>query len=316
MNRKQSAVIQIIAFSITAIVLVGILIAGMSGHLFNGNFSLFSYSGDSYRNADKYIAGSGEVNADGIRNIEINWLDGAIDVEVYDGDTIQFSETARKNLDKEDQLQYYQQGDRLIIQYRKMNHTPFFNFSNSFHKNLTVKVPMTLAEELDDFSIDTVSSESKMIGINAKKISYDSTSGDLLLQNSTSDRLDFNSTSGSLTGEGLTVTGKAEADTISGSAKLEGSLENIQFDSVSGELEITTKLCPQNINSDTVSGDVTLFLPENEGFTCSKDTVSGSYSSEFEVRWEDDKGIYKNGDRDFSFESVSGNVNINKNTAE
>ena len=55
-----------------------------------------------------------------------------------------------------------------------------------------------------------------------------------------------------------------------------------------------------------------MILPDNRGFTYESDTVSGSVECEFQITYKDDKGIYKDGDASFSFDSVSGDIIIKK----
>ena len=71
-------------------------------------------------------------------------------------------------------------------------------------------------------------------------------------------------------------------------------------------------MCPDQITTDTVSGKVTVSIPENDGFCYYKDTLSGKLQCDFSVTQEEDKGTYKNGKSEFSFHSLSGDITIKK----
>lgn len=73
----------------------------------------------------------------------------------------------------------------------------------------------------------------------------------------------------------MPAVGELSADTTSGSLTLDGAFETIDFDTTSGALHLTTSILPRDISCDTVSGGVTLTLPENGGFSATLDSVSG-----------------------------------------
>ncbi len=295
MDKKQSALIRIIAWSVVAVVLVGVLVLGLTGNLGSGigGFSLFGINlGSHYADAGKYQAGSGEIPAQKIQDLEINWLDGNVEIEVYDGDTVQFSETSSRKLSEKNQMHYYNKNGKLIIQYQK-SFTGLFNFINTGRdKELTVKIPESIAGDFGEVRVDTVSADTVVSGISGGKFRFDSTSGGIHLEECSASEL---------------VT-----DTTSGSVTADGSYGEVEFDTVSGNLNLSSEICPSRINADGVSGSVTLYLPENEGFTYKSDSVSGTLTCEFQVSQGEDKGTYKNGKAKFSFDSVSGDVEIKK----
>lgn len=314
MNRKQSAIIRIVAWSVSAVLLVVILILGIRGSFRNigfDNFSIGFNSSVQYSDADKYQPGNAEIDGDEIRSLEVNWVDGTINVEVYDGDTVQVSEKSRKELEESNQLHYYNKDGRLMIQYRKAQKN-WISFGNNLRKELTIKIPAKTAEAMGEIRIDTVSSDTKIRGICADRMKLDSTSGDFALTKCRMSELDMDSTSGSLKGEALTVDDKMDTDTTSGEVDAEGSFGSVEADTVSGDIMVDSKICPEKVRTDSVSGEVTLILPDNKGFTYECDTVSGSVECEFQITYKDETGIYKSGDASFSFDSVSGDVIIKK----
>lgn len=310
MDRRQSAFIRLIAWSIAAVALVIILLLGITGrfHWFNFGFNGFN-SGYYYTDTDKYQAGDGEIEGDKVRDLEINWISGDIKVEVYDGDTVQFFEKSSKELNENEQLHYYNKNGRLIIQFQKAQ-KKMLSMGKGLNKELTVKIPESTAKAMGYFCVDTVSSETRIKGIHVNKMNLNSTSGGFEIDKCSSVKLTIDSTSGSITANSLVVEEKLELNTTSGSASLEGSFQSVSSDTVSGSIDIISDICPEKVRTDSVSGSVTLAIPENNGFTYRKDTVSGSLKCDFAVSQEDDKGIYKDGDAVFDFESVSGSITI------
>ena len=66
----------------------------------------------------------------------------------------------------------------------------------------------------------------------------------------------------------------------------------------------------KNVDIGTVSGGITLGLPENDGFNARYSSVSGRFNSEFPVEMSGKHGIYKNGDIEISLGTVSGGIKI------
>ena len=103
-----------------------------------------------------------------------------------------------------------------------------------------------------------------------------------------------------------------ELDSVSGSVTLTGgAYENLDFDSTSGALHLTPSILPQDISCDTVSGGVTLTLPENGGFSATLDSVSGDLTVDgFTGSLHGDEFVYGQGGPAYEFDSVSGDVRI------
>lgn len=315
MNRRQSAIIRVISWSVVAAVLSGLLFLGISGRIswWSGGFPFSFGSSLSYRDANRYEVGSGQVRADQVKSLEINWIDGEVSVQVYDGDTVRFTETSDKNLKKEDQLRFLNDRGTLKIQYKKSGRN-FFSFGgSSLNKKLVVEVPKSLAESLGELSVDTVSGSTKISGVHAKKITLDSTSGDLIVMQSRAVDCSADSTSGTFEADDFEVENELEVDTTSGDLRVKGSVANLEFDTVSGSLNLDSRICPEKIVTDSTSGDVTIAIPENQGFTYKYDAVSGSIQCDFEVVQREGKGTYKDGNASFSFDTVSGDITIKKN---
>lgn len=116
----------------------------------------------------------------------------------------------------------------------------------------------------------------------------------------------------------VTMTGKFTLDEldmegVSGRWQVsEVSCRTVDIESVSGNFEVTIGEMPDKIDMDTVSGDLVLYLPENEGFTAEVDGVSGDLSSEFATVSEKKRQIYGNGRTEIDGDTVSGDIEIRK----
>lgn len=232
--------------------------------------SYISAGAYSYDNESLYTAGSGEVSANGITELSVDWISHNITIEYYDGDTISFSEP--KQSDPDYALRYHVDGNELKIKFCKSG----FKASNPKNKELTVRLPQGLI--LNELEIDCVSADSNIKGISANSF---------------------------------------DVDTVSGNINAEGKFNDIDIDGVSADSKIITHAALREFDSDTVSGDCTVFVPADiGGFTINCDTVSGEvYTNDFKVtsiKQSHGNGtyVYGDGSSEIKVNSVSGDFQI------
>lgn len=311
MNNRNSSILKITIWSIVALMLLSILVSGV--HSNDWGFSVFSIARRRPLSTSIYSSGSNEIDASDITNIDINWIDGAINIEQYDGDTIKFYEECGKELDEKDMLYYYNSGNTLSIEYCSSKRIPISFSGFNQNKYLTVLIPESAVDQFDSITIDSVSSDINIKDIGSNYMDFENVSGEISLINITANTIDINSTSGNIKADNSTVNKEISIGTISGDALLSGSVAGIDFDSTSGNLNVASAICPNQVDTDTVSGSITLSIPENDGFEYSFDKISGDLKCDFPISGNEYEGVYENGTSDFSFDTTSGDVSILQN---
>lgn len=292
MTKKSSAWIRLIAFSIVALVLTGVLLIGCfgEGFSFDSDFSFGFFSGVHYSNADAYAVGNGSVAADTLTDVEIHWRSGAITIMPSDGKQIEITESPSEKLKDKDKLRYLYKNGKLTIQYKKSSFS-FFSFSSSSRKKLEVKIPRNLISQLSDVTIDNVSA-------------------DVELSNLTTKTLYIDNVSGIVKGKDITASKKTDIETVSGDITVQGSLGGIVSDTVSGDCTYTSDTTPENIDMESVSGDILVTLPQDASFKADYDTVSGDFFCDFDTTNNGDSVVHGSGENNFSFDTVSGNIRL------
>ncbi len=271
-TNKTGAWVRLIVSSVIALLLIAVLIMGIIRK--GSGFPLFSFNSFSYPNGDRYTAGNTSIKADRLKNIEINWVSGTIDVEAYEGDTIEITEINSHDLDEADRVHSYYTNGELTIQFRKSQFFVFGSLQQS-NKKLHIKIPKALAADIQNFTLDSVTSDNHISGLSVKH---------------------------------------CDIDTVSGEITINGDVQDFDLDTVSGDCELTSRTTPVDISVDSVSAGITLLLPADTGFTAEQDSVSGKLSSDFPMTLsDDDTYICGDGGRgEWKFDSVSGDVRILK----
>lgn len=236
------------------------------------------YSYEAYHADGSYV-----VSALDIQEIEIDWVAGAVFIEAWDGEDLQFSENSTVSLDETTRLYYQVKGGKLSIRYSEKE---LRSFKGS--KQLCLYVPQSLAGSLEELEVDTTSTDVYITRVDAGKLSLDTTSGSFIVEGNY---------------------GKVSADTTSGNVDLTGNIREVEFDSTSGSLTVIKNQQLVELDADTVSGDVGLSLPKDTGLTVTFDTVSGLLDSGgFTLTRTGSRYICGNGACVINVDSVSGNV--------
>ncbi len=293
---KNSAVIRIVLFSVLAVFLIGLLIAGIL--LSWAPFYAYEHNTGSFvQNMDEddwddqmvggNVSGSGAVVADQVSELEIQWVAGSITIVPGDTEQIEFSETGN---DKKPMV-WKQVGNKLLIQFSEDRHRVHFGFGfRDYSKDLTVTVPKNwTAHEVE---INAVSANVDISDLTIGEVNLNSVSGVVALSNC--------------------VVESCSAETVSGDVKFSGSLGKLECDAVSADCTIVTDRVPREISLESVSGDIDLTLPENAGFTVDMDSISGDFDSDFAVTKQGRTYSYGDGSCKIDLSGMSGDITLRK----
>lgn len=290
---KTNAIVRIILFSLTILVLIGILLAGLSFNWYMFDGDTFVSNGKDYLPvASDGLTAQGAADASQIRNVEIEWVSGSIVIKPDANSTqINIQETGFSN--EKYQMVYSRIGDTLEIQYceESMDFPSFgFSLNGNISKDLIITVPA-------DWICDTLEIDAASASINIS---------DMTIQ-----KVDFDGASGACQFINCSV-GAISMDTASGDVDFSGTLNVLDFNGASADCSIVVLNVPSKIDIDTASGDLELWLPEECGFSCSMDTMSGRFSSDFSSTMQNGHHVYGDGSCIIQVDAMSGDVCIRK----
>ncbi len=285
----KNSTIRLIVWSVIAVVLLALMIALLLRPSLLSRISLNipTFTSVSYDHPERYTAGGG--SASDVSALEIDWVDGFVELVPYDGDKVVFQESAAKSLTEQEQLHWYNDNGCLKIQYAESGR----GVSVTLNKHLTVKLPKDVS--YSEIEIDAVSAAVEASGLKAAKLEIDEVSGAVGLRNFSGSELGINSVSGAVDCGGLDY-GKTDIETVSGSITLGYSKTAM----------------PREIDMSTTSGSMTVILPQTLGFSAELSSVSGSVSTDFDSMVA--KGAILCGDGAVSIDadSVSGSLTVSK----
>jgi DUF4097 and DUF4098 domain-containing protein YvlB len=170
-------------------------------------------------------------------------------------------------------------------------------------------------------SVNSTSGEVSVEDCAGGTLKASSTSGEVSVLNADFATVVLNSTSGSVTADG--VTGAVTAGSTSGEVRLKNVAGAVTVDNTSGGAAVVltqTEIQPVRIHA--ISGSVSLTLNPSAAFDLNVDTVSGGFSSEFDITvsgklagkvvGEDISGQVNGGGPAVELSTVSGGVSLTK----
>ena len=326
---KAAGIIRIIVGLVIAVLLTAILVVLLTG---NNIFSQLGWNnGWMDRYLDRTTYSSGGVNADSnevivsdeahvsaseIQKIKIDWVAGSVNLRVGTGSDIVFSETSYRSLTDRQKMRYtVSDSGTLEIHFCEDLESIFNWFSldaNMPAKTLTMEVPASLMAQLEKLEVESVSANIDLSGVYGTKVDLSTVSGEIRCADIATQEVELSTTSGAIICENTTADA-IEVDNVSGSIRVEGEYKQVKADTVSGEIKFALASLPDSIKANSVSGNITLALPEGASFTAKLDTVSGSLSCAFAGTLGSDLVIVGDGKAEYRFSTVSGNLAIEKN---
>ena len=281
---KTNAIVRIVLFSLTILILTGLLLAGLGLPIRNSAVAKPKVDVEVITEPDlatspvsaevELVAPVNTIDPTGIRKLKIQWVAGDITIlEDPDIDQIQFFETANED-SSEYPLHYKVNGTTATFQFTKENWTNFgISFGAEIFKDLVIYIPAGWA--LEELQLEVASAN-------------------VTVRNVTIGEVDFDGASGTCDFENCTV-GSLDMDTASGDVTFSGSLTSLDFDAASASFRGILDNCPRDIEMDGMSGDLDLTLPQDCGFTLSMDGLSTNFHCERAFS-QSRNGIYVSGD--------------------
>lgn len=248
----------------------------------------------SYENADKYTAGGGSVEGV-VADIEIDWIDGNVEIAYGDVGSVTFSESAKETLSKEYTLHYWLENTTLHIKYGEAR--KFISANNYPEKDLKITLPKDLA--LGELNIQAVDTNVK-------------------IDNITVDDVEIETVDGAVNAYLVGATREISVETVEGDITLNANeITHFDIETVGANVYVESVSAPKSGSFESVGGSLTLALYDGvEGFIFEVDGLGGNFTSDFETSKQGDQYKYGNGACRYEAETVGGDVTLVRKTAK
>ena len=265
-------------------------------------FNNFNYI---YEDADKYLTGS--TSLDDIEKVDINWISGKIYISNSLHDENSFFEEYKVELEDQYKLHYYVENKTLYIKFTKSGKYSWNPVSKDLHINFSKEDSL-----IRDFVVNSVSADLYMNGVLVRQMKSVSVSGDVELKNTNiTNKIDIETVSGDVDVEFEKNMEKVNITTVSCDVKVTSYLlEEMNINTVSGDVEYYMNKFdsagPKDLDVETVSGNIKLFIKETSNVTIDFETTSGMFICQLDEKIQNGKYIIGNGNDSYDIETVSG----------
>ena len=310
-----------IGMIICAAILLAALALSLSGVVKSIISGGLSFGGITYSDAEKYTAGEAVIQ-DQVKNLDIHWINGQVNVAYHKENTIELKETSNKEITADLQLRWWVDGDTLRVQYAKSGFRT--GSLNNQVKQLTITLPEGAL--FGNVSIDATSADLNVPSLKADSLSVDVTSGNINVSGEIKN-LTAGATSGDMVLE-LTAQAKSiRTDATSGNVQIAApGAEEIRTSSTSGDVKISAGTVKEVhtsstsgsiecalegfgvVDIDATSGNITLKLPQQPGFRAVLDTTSGDVDYNIPLSREGNTYICGDGSGQVSVNTTSGDI--------
>jgi len=214
------------------------------------------------------VTGPQVIEVDGVRSLRVQIVGGRIDVVTHDepGARLEVHSVQGRPLEVSLVDGELRVGYAFTLGGWEGFLEKFRNFRDKDRADISVAVPRDLPTK-----VGTVSAEGLLAGLHAKA-SVSTVSGSLVVDG-TRGALGANTVSGEVVVRDHT--GDLTLNSVSGELAASGALTRVHATTVSGELALDVTTGSSSIDATSVSGDVTVRLPEGEGVHVTANAVSG-----------------------------------------
>lgn len=278
-----------------------------------------------------------------IRGFDISWVRGSVDIRKYTGTEINIYETSSRQLMPIEEMELTNEDGIIKIKWDKRG--GLFSLSSItaligqsiYKKQLVVEIPESIADRLErvsctgvsnsiivagllsnQISLSTVSGSASIYDTGANFLKLSSVSGKVHAGNVSADEMTVKSTSGSISLDNIVAT-EIQMEEVSGKISLFGKAEHLKCTTVSGSCQANLLNCPSQCQINTVSGAITIFIPDTDGFQVYFNSMSGRFTSDFPVAINmKDKATgtatYGTQKNVFRFHTLSGSMQVKRSS--
>ncbi|MBE6589221.1 MAG: DUF4097 domain-containing protein [Ruminococcaceae bacterium] len=174
---KSKKVFRVLLIAVSSLLLLAVLVGVLNALLGDGEWS-FGWTSYQY-DAEGYEIGGGTVYTDALKHLDIDWVDGHVNIIVCEDYYPSVTETFSLELADESYMRRLLVADegRLTVKYRAPS--SFFGGEENKQKDLTVRIPKRMLGGLESLTLNVLSSEVTVEAIPFSKIRLTSASGNI-----------------------------------------------------------------------------------------------------------------------------------------
>ena len=216
-----------------------------------------------YEGSEAFIAGDANLDASNLKSIEIDWLNGDVEIVAYDGTEIQIFESNSPSRN-DDKLHYHlNKSGYLQVKYFSSRQNAGI-YQKVENKKLTIKVPQSI--NLKDLQITVTTGNASFENISIEdKLYITVITGNVDLNNCKVNRLFCDVTTGNISDNNSSVQ-QLEVGVVTGDMSLAGNYVNVDGGVTTGNITLAS-VDATKVKLTVTTGNMFVDLNEDDNFT-------------------------------------------------
>lgn len=306
---KRGAKIKLIVWSIV-LILVLMMVVSL---IVNGNLSgsFFGLMNDG----EYKVIFDESFDVTDINNISVKGRSGKVNIYVTTDETIRVVQKAYENTADNERVKVEKVEDTLKIEQGRGTIRFFYIGIGVEDVVIDIYLP---EKEFNKISAECTSGRITAENLVCNEIYLKLSSGQLKVNNVETKSAELNITSGNMNIDNI-KTNNLKTKVSSGRIDINGEIKNIILEVTSGTIKMSSSIMPETIEGKVTSGNITIDIPENDGFDLECHKTSGTFKTDFEILSEfgsdnknDINGRYKTGGSKVKLRITSGTIKLNK----
>lgn len=176
-QKKWQKICTVIGAIVVGLVLLAVIVGILNGLIAKGEWEI---GWSSYRYDETgYEIGGSSIPSKSVQHIDIDWIDGEVEIILCDDAFISITEAYEGELAEKDLMRYRLSEDlsTLSVKYRKS--AAFVGIGGGADKKLTVRVPKSFIGQIATITVNARSADVLVDGVSAQALSVTTKRGDI-----------------------------------------------------------------------------------------------------------------------------------------
>lgn len=174
---RPKKVLLLIGVLLVGVLILAVIVGTLNVFVGDGEWSLWS----TYRYDETgYLIGSASIGSDRVTSIEIDWIDGEVEIVLCEDALISITEEYEGELAENTYVRHKLDNNGTSLSVKYCASSAFLGFgSGGEDKKLTVRIPVDYLDQLESLTVNTKSADVKLEGIMARSLSVTTNRGDI-----------------------------------------------------------------------------------------------------------------------------------------
>ena len=229
-----------------------------------------------------------------ITGLSVDWDNGSLEIISYSGDTVQIVGNDTDDTYSDTYIDY-EITDGILHVFIESDLSLPFTRDNDTNFSCTVLIPESILPDLkNDITVNADDADITIVLMESSRLFVTTVSGDIFVQEVTADYIGLTTVDGNIRADS-NRTAVLKYASVSGDIQSSAGVKDAILNSVSGNIDCAFETMFTRADFKTTSGNIDIFIPQNDGIKINLHTVSGGFDCANDLENDNEIYLYENG---------------------